>query len=277
VLAAVALDSAGAVLARRAPSYYDAMVGFTQGSSRSWLAVAVSAAVLSAAPEAAAKCSEPQPILAPSSGRVPLRPVLELLLPDWAPPPTPLPHVVAKGANGTTPAVVVKADTAIGVMRTFRVEIGKAQPGPLQVELQDDEGATVRSWSFVVDARWKAPARSLAKITVRHVHQRWTCSHTSTTNLTFVGAASAYRVVAASSVADLAAGHTRSFVLPRAMSLFWEPEASVPPVDVELGYADCFGETFDWTKGAVVAQVLALQPDGTEQPVTATPIRIGPP
>jgi hypothetical protein len=63
------------------------------------------------------------------------------------------------------------------------------------------------------------------------------------------------------------------------MRLFWEANASVPPppVNVELGHADCFGDTFDWTKGAVVAQVLALQPDGTEQPVTATPIRLDPP
>src|SRR5271165_2178128 len=111
------------------------MVNIARSSSRSWLLVAASAVALSAAPEAQAKCAGPTPMMAPWSGNVPPRPVLELLVPSWgayegqnAPP-----RVVAKAAGGSTPTVTVKPDTVASGLNTFRVEIGSAQAGPLQV------------------------------------------------------------------------------------------------------------------------------------------------
>lgn len=250
-----------------------------QPSPRSWfIVVAAAASVLAITQVADAKCGPPSPVMAPWSGSVPARPVLELLVPDWGTyegqqmPP----HIAAKDASGVAATVTVKADTAASGLKTFRVEIGAAQPGPLQVELLDDKGARVRSWSYVVDAGWKPPAGSLASVGTHQVHESWTCSETQTTNLTFDGGAAAYRIVAAKSAADLAAGRTQSFVVPRAMSTFWEDAAAaaLPPVDLELGRANCFGDTFDWSKGDVVAQVRALLPNGTEQPVTDKPILV---
>jgi hypothetical protein len=250
-----------------------------QRSFLAWL-VGISAAVVAVAPEAQAKCAPPAPVMAPWSGTVPPRPVLELLVPDWGvyeaqhmPP-----HVVAKVGSGATPTVVVKSDTVAPAVKTFRVEIGTVPAGPLQVDLLDDAGKTVRSWSYVVDPGWKRPAGSLATVATHQVHSRWTCSETQTTNLTFDGAAAAYRVVAANSAADFAAGRTKSFVVSRAMDIFWESaSSSVKPVDLELGLANCFGGTFEWSAASMVAQVRALLPDGTEQPVMDKPISISKP
>jgi hypothetical protein len=256
------------------------MVKLTRSSFLAWLVVGISASVLAVAPEAQAKCAAPAPVMAPWSGTVPTRPVLELLVPEWGAyegQHTP-PRVLAKAASGPAPRVLVKPDTAASGLKTFRVEIGAVPAGSLQVDLLDDTGKTVRSWSYVVDSGWKRPASSLAAITTRQVHKSWTCSDTNTTNLAFDGGAAGYRVVAASTAADLAAGRTQSFVIPRTMGIFWEaPSTSLQPVDLELGHTDCFGDTFDWSKGAVVAEVRALLPDGTEQAVTAKPISISKP
>jgi hypothetical protein len=255
------------------------MVMLQRSSFLAWLG-GFMAATFAVVPEAQAKCAPPAPVMAPWSGTVPPHPVLELLVPDWGSyeaQQTP-PRVVVKAASGAVSKVVVKSDTVAPALKTFRVEIGAVPAGALQVDLLDDAGKTVRSWSYVVDSGWKRPAGSLATVATHQVHQSWTCSDTQTTNLTFDGAAAAYRVVAAKSAADFAAGRTKSFAVPRAMGTFWESaSSSMPPVDLELGQANCFGGTFEWSATGMVAEVRALLPDGTEQPVTNKPIAIAKP
>jgi hypothetical protein len=118
-----------------------------------------------------------------------------------------------------------------------------------------------------------------ASIQIGHEVSQWTCSHTRTRNLHFAAAAWAYRVVAAPTAQALAAGQGKAFVVPRALEQMWGYDVGriSTTASLALGHANCFGPTFDWSGGAVVATVLALLPDGSETPVTATPLAIDPP
>jgi hypothetical protein len=243
-----------------------------------FLAVMLAATALAVAPEANAKCMRPGFVLAPGTGSVPAKPVLELMVPEgWATEVGARPTLVSR-TPAQQVAIVARPDTSAPGLSTYRVEITGAVAGPLDLALVDAAGATLEAWTLEVDPGWKAPPSSSATVKIGHTSSRWTCSHTSTANLSFLGTAWAYRVVAASSRRDLARGATHAFVVPRSMQLFFGRPASgaIPEVNVELGYADCFGETFTWA-GAVVANVFALLPDGTEQPVTSAPILIGAP
>jgi hypothetical protein len=248
--------------------------------SRSFVIVAVAASGLTVAPEAGARCMAPSFVLTPSWGKVPAKPVLELMVPAWRFTDLgALPRLVSSSNGQASVAFTVKPDTSTDALKTFRVEVTGAVTGPLALDLVDTTGAKVESWSLEVDPAWKPPAGSLAPIKVGHVSQRWVCSHTRTANLAFDGDAWAYRIVAATSRRDLAQGKTREFVVPRSMGLFFgrgSAAGPLPEVDVALGYANCFGNTFEWA-GSVVANVLALLPDGTEQPVNSGPLAIGVP
>jgi hypothetical protein len=226
-----------------------------------------------------AKCARSQPGLAPPAGKVPANPVLWLFLPSWrAPEAAGLPRLRATAGGGSVP-VHIEADTKAENLNTYRVQVSASRAGALAVELLDDQGEVVRRWSLEVDPAWRAPAQKADRVTVGHEVSQWTCSHTRTRNLHFPAAAWAYRIVAAPTREALAKGQGRAFVLPRAIEQLWgyDPAQMAAQANVALGYASCFGDTFDWSGGAVVATVVALLPDGSQQPVTDTPLALDPP
>ena len=44
-----------------------------------------------------------------------------------------------------------------------------------------------------------------------------------------------------------------------------------------LGFVDCFGDTFEWGRSPEWVRVFALLPDGSEQAVNGTAIKVAPP
>jgi hypothetical protein len=214
------------------------------------------------------KCANPDSdLLLPPNGSVPPKPVLTLLT-GQAPPP-----LVALLGGVKVPLTVRPDAKAWGI---FRVEIDATTPGLLEVGYSIPWGAS-KKWFFAVDPGWKPPQAAAAPISVQRVKKQWTCSHTLERKLVFAHPAWAFRVVAAGSAAELASGATREVVLPRSMSAFWDQSVNESEVALELGYSDCYGDTFDWKRGPVVLQVRAMLPDGSEQPVTATPLAVAPP
>ena len=228
---------------------------------------------------AQAKCALPSPALSPPAGKVPPNPVLWLLLPAWyARTPGDPPRLRAT-AKGKSVDLRTQSDTSTESLRTYRIEVSASVAGPLTVELLDEQNEAVRSWSLTIDPAWRA-AKSLPRpVVVGHEVSRWTCSHTRTRNLHFDAAAWAYRIVAAPSREALTQGRGQAFVVPRAMEQMWGYDAAriSSKARLALGHANCFGPTFDWRGGAVFATVLALLPDGSEQPVTAAPLLLDPP
>jgi hypothetical protein len=206
-------------------------------------------------------------VLLPPNGNVPPKPVL-ILLGGEDPPP-----LVARVGGVKVPLTVRHDAKAWG---TFRVEIDATTPGLLEVGYSIPWGRS-KTWLFTVDPGWKPPQAAAASISVQRVKKDWTCSHTLERKLVFMHPAWAFRVVAAGSAAELASGATEEVVLPRSMSQFWYHWVKESEVALELGYADCYGETFDWKRGPVVLQVRAMLPDGSEQPVNATPLAVAPP
>jgi hypothetical protein len=220
----------------------------------------------------------PSVLLTPSWGKVPATPVLELMVPtDRATELGGAPRLVSR-TPGQQVTIAIKPDTTAAGLLTYRVEVSGAVAGPLELSLVGASGPTSDSWTLDVDPAWVAPPPAVAPVPVTHAAASWTCSHTRTANLSFDGAAWAYRVVTASSKGDLDQGKTRAFVVPRSMGLFFRRASSGPPpdVNVELGFSNCFGDTFDWA-GSVIADVFALLPDGSEQRVTRAPVAIAAP
>jgi hypothetical protein len=240
------------------------------------LATASLAGVTLVAVPAAAKCMMPGPALAPATGTVPPSPVLRLLVPSRSDNP-PLPRVVARLSGKQVP-VTVTVDTAAGDLRAYRVVVTASGAGPLAVDLLDAQGAVIRTWTLEVDPKWQPPAPTAARVAVTHETSSWTCSHTRTRNLRFAGTAAAYRVVLADAPADKS---TTSVIVPADPTAFFSYYTAprTPPVtdvDLALGHVNCFGHTLEWTSDKQ-ATILALWPDGSEQPVTRTPVRLAPP
>lgn len=230
-------------------------------------ATALTVVGLVAAP-AAAKCMMPGAVLAPAFGSVPVNPVLHLIFPSRSPNP-PLPRIVAHRGAKQVP-VTVTADTASGDLRTYRVVI-TAAAGPLKVELLDAQSAVLRTWTFTIDRHWQPPPVTAAAVTVTHEASSWTCSHTRTRNLRFTGNAAAYRVVLADAAANT------SIVVPADPGDYFRTPVLPPTaIDLALGHVSCFGDTLEWTADKQ-ATIHALQPDGSEQPVTRAPVLLAPP
>ena len=243
-------------------------------SAPSVLASALALGLTMIAGSAEAKCARPSGVLAPSTGKVPSKPVLRLLLPEWqAAAYKGMPTVVAR-AKGKSVPVKVTADTTAAGLRTYRVDVTATTIGVLDVELVDPSGVSDHTWSYEIDSGWAAPSTSTAAVTLSHEVSAWTCSHTRTTSLHFAATAWAYRIVTAPSEALLAKGKVQSFVLPRAIEQLWgyDPTAIATTASVALGHSSCFGDTFDWTTASVIADVYALLPDGSEQKVNAAPL-----
>jgi hypothetical protein len=213
------------------------------------------------------KCPNPRTILLPPNGNVPPKPVL-ILLTGWDPPP-----LVAR-VNGVKVPLTVRPDPR--AWGTHRVEIDATTPGLLEVGYSIPWGRS-ETWLFTVDPSWKPPQAAAASISVQRVKDEWRCSHTLERKLVFMHPAWAFRVVAAGSAAELASGATREVVLPRSMDAFYHDRLKGSEAVLELGDVGCYGPTFDWKQGPVVLQVRALLPDGSEQPVTATPLAVAPP
>jgi hypothetical protein len=223
---------------------------------------------------AEAKCARASGTIAPATGKIPKKPVLRLLLPEWqANEYKGLPTLRARSKGAIVP-ITVRPDTIASGLRTYRLDVGATTAGALDVELLDSAGGIDGTWSYEIDPTWAAPTTSTAAITTSHEVSAWTCSHTRTTSLHFAANAWAYRVVAATSADLLAKGKTKSFVLPRATEQLWgwDPAKIAATSSVALGHVSCFGDTFDWTSTFVVADVFALQPDGSEQKVNVAPL-----
>ena len=228
---------------------------------------------------AQAKCARAGGVLAPASGKIPTKPVLRLLLPEWqAAEYKGLPILIGRSKGAIVP-VAVHADTTASGLRTYRIDVGAASPGKLDVELVGPSGESAGTWTYEVDPAWSAPKTSVAVVTTSHEASAWTCSHTRTTSLHFAADAWAYRIVVAPTAGLLAMGKARSFVLPRAMEQLWRYDLAAisSTASVALGHANCFGDTFDWTTSTVIADVYALEPDGTEQKVNAAPLTLAAP
>ena len=241
---------------------------------RSLLAHALFFGLATLAGPAEAKCMQPSGALAPATGKVPSKPVLRLLLPEWqAAAYKGMPTLVARVKGKSVPIKVV-ADTTAADLRTYRVDVGAAYAGTLEVQLVDPSGLPDGTWTYEIDPSWTAPTTSEATVTLSHEVSAWTCSHTRTTSLHFAANAWAYRVVTAPTATLLGQGKVRSFVLPRAIEQFWgyDPTKLSSTSSVALGHASCFGDTFDWATPSVIADVYALQPDGSEQKVNAAPL-----
>lgn len=223
---------------------------------------------------AQAKCALPSPALSPPAGKVPPNPVLWLLLPAWqARQPEDQPRLRAT-ARGKSVALRTQSDTITESLRTYRIEVSASVAGPLTVELLNEQNESTHSWALTIDPAWRAPKNLPGPVVVGHEVSQWTCSHTRTRNLHFDAAAWAYRIVAAPSREALTQGQGQAFVVPRAMEQMWGYDAAriSAKASLALGHANCFGQTFDWRGGAIFATVLALLPDGSEQPVTAAPL-----
>lgn len=247
-------------------------LGFFLGAS------AVATIAFTATP-AAAKCMLPGPALTPGAGIVPAKPVLRLLMPSRSA-PAGLPRVIARLGGKQVP-VTVTADTAAGDLRAYRVVVTAAVAGKLEISLQDDQGNATRTWSLHVDPRWRPPASAAASVDITREASRWTCSYQQTRNLRFRGSAAAYRVVLADSAAALTDADTTSVVVPSDTREFFhsaphDDEAPLRDVDLALGHVSCFGHTLEWTRDKH-ANIYALWPDGSEQPVTRAPLRLTPP
>jgi hypothetical protein len=219
-------------------------------------------------------------VLAPASGMVPQNPVLWLFLPTaQAKQYVFLPRIRAT-LNGTGPgvAVGVTPEAAGDDLAAYRVQVVAGAAGPLKIDLLNDQSAVVRSWSLQVDSSWKAPSGSIAKIKVSREQGGRSCTPTRTRNLHFPASAAAYRIVVGAVADGGAPGSSKGFVLPRALDPLWGREESRNggSANLALGYANLFGDTFDGSHGADIT-VLALLPDGSEQPVTRKPLKVLPP
>ena len=92
--------------------------------------------------------------------------------------------------------------------------------------------------------------------------------------------AAAYRLLI-SDVPDAAkAGAQQELYVPPRMMQFFERDerpASSESDQIELGYINCFGNTFAWQGKPILVDIYALFADGSEQRVGSTPMRVEPP
>lgn len=219
----------------------------------------------------------PRSFLAPATGAtLPEHPRLFLFVPSFYGEPT----VTASTEKGESRVGMKEIATSPG-LTTYQIDVWVEAGNTLTVRVQDPKWETEISESeFTVV---ESIPSSKAPITIRDIDTEissWTCSFQKTHNLRLSHAAPAFRVEWSKTQSDYTSGKRETVVVPSHMMSFFDRGRSVATVapTVELGHVNCFGHTLQWAASdPLVVGITALFPDGTEQVVTTSPLRLYPP
>jgi hypothetical protein len=242
-------------------------------------AIAAGLLLSSIAPFSQAKCAGPHAVLSPRPGSaLPLDPVLYFF---WPKRDKDQPQVKARGAAGDHVPVEQTKVAETESYTAYRVRVKTSKPGALTLELpKRDFYYGPSSWRYELRADWQRPAQSEGAPTVRSESFRWTCSYQLSQNLQLPGHAVAYRLLISDATDPAKAGVKQALYVPPRMRQFFERDerpASGDSDQIELGYINCFGNTFTWQGKPILVDIYALFADGSEQRLGSAPMRVEPP
>ena len=222
-------------------------------SAIAWVALGLTAN------DAHARCGSPSGTFSPGTGAaIPRRAVVYLF---W--PAREAPEVVARDGDGR-PISTLRIEELPGApaYQVFAIHMDAAEAQEVHVEAArryPDRPFRPTTASYRVDPDWRpAPSPPVAVTSASHTRYSWMCSSNNTRDLALNTHAAAWEV---------SIGGRRAFLAPTSYADFWDRggRRSAAPGFLRLGYANCFGDTGDWT-GLSRITVRGLRPDGSVIP-----------
>lgn len=245
----------------------------------------VSALGLAGSAPAFGKCAGPHAVVSPPTGStLPASPTIYFFFPKRdREKPKLRAHSDGGGALVIDQSIAAETES----FTAYRLQIKTQKPGAIVLELGASEFYYgPKSWRFTVSNDWQPPAatKTSAAPLVSTRSFAWTCSHQLSQNLKLPGRAAAYRVAifdgSGDGTGDGTSASSPQLIMPPRMMQFFErgEKSDTSAVDeIELGFINCFGNTFTWQGKPILVDIFALQPDGSESRLTARPMHVDPP